>query len=175
MQKEDCFYFGKVIKTHGIKGEVSIRIDADSPSAYRGIDMMLIEINNKLIPYFVSLLNLNVAKAYVGLVDVNTIEKALELCGKDIYLPLEWLPKLSGNKFYFHEVQGFQLVDAAFGLVGKIEKVLEYPNQAVFQVYNSGKEVLIPIHDEVIIKVDRRKKIIEVKAPEGLIEMYLSN
>jgi 16S rRNA processing protein RimM len=175
MQKEDCFYFGKVIKTHGIKGGISIRIDADSPSAYQNINMLLIEINNKLIPYFISSLKINVGKAYVGLVDIDSIEKAIELAGHDIYLPLEWLPKLSGNQFYFHEVQGYQIVDTGFGPLGKIEKVLEYPNQAVFQVFINGKEVLIPIHDEVIVKVDRRKKIIEVNTPEGLIEMYLSS
>jgi len=173
MEKKDCFYFGKVIKTHGIKGEISIRIDADDPSYYRDLQLLLIELGKKLIPFFPEFIKININKAYVKLQDVNTVEKAAELAGADIYLPLELLPKLKGNKFYFHEVPGFRLHDAAFGPVGTIEKVLEYPSQAVFQVMKDSKEILIPIHDEIILKVDRKSKTIHVKAPDGLIEMYL--
>ncbi len=175
MQKEECFYFGKVIKTHGIKGEVSIRIDADQPAAYKKVNMILLDINNKLIPYFISSLKLNVNKANISIVDVNSVEKALELIGREIYLPLEWLPQLEGNQFYFHEVTGFNIVDENHGKVGTIEKVLEYPTQAVFQVFSQGKEVLIPINDEVIVQVNRNTNTIHVKLPDGLLEMYLSS
>lgn len=173
MQKEDCFYFGRVIKTHGIKGGISIRVDADNPSDYQNISMMLLEINNKLIPYFITSFSLHTNKAYIDLVDIDTVEKAAELAGKEIYLPLEMLPKLTGNRFYFHEVGGYKLNDENYGSLGLIEKVLEYPSQAVFQLFINEKEVLIPIHDEVIKKVDRRSKTITVRVPEGLIEMYL--
>ncbi|MBS4059024.1 MAG: 16S rRNA processing protein RimM [Bacteroidetes bacterium] len=175
MQREDCFYFGKVIKTHGILGGISIRIDADQPEVYKQLTMIFIEINKKLIPYFIQSLNINSNKAYVKLQDVDTIEKALELAGNEIFLPLELLPKLSGNRFYFHEVPGYKVIDESFGLIGNIETVLEYPNQAVFQIYKENKEVLIPIHDDVILKVDRRSKTIHIKAPDGLIALYLNS
>lgn len=173
MQKDDCFYFGKVIKTHGIKGGISIRIDADNPADYTNISMLLIEINKSLIPYFITEKSFHSNKAYLNLVDVDTVEKAAELAGNNIFLPLELLPKLKGNQFYFHEVDGYKIIDRVHGELGKIEKVLEYPSQAVFQLFIDGKEVLIPIHDEVILKVDRRSKTIEINAPEGLIDMYL--
>lgn len=173
MQKDDCFYFGKVIKTHGIKGGISIRIDADNPADYKEINMLLIEINKSLIPYFITEKSFHSNKAYLNLVDIDSVEKAAELAGSNIFLPLELLPKLKGNQFYFHEVGGYKVVDLVHGELGKIEKVLEYPSQAVFQLFIDGKEVLIPIHDEVILKVDRRSKTIEIDAPEGLIDMYL--
>jgi 16S rRNA processing protein RimM len=173
MEKDDCFYFGKVIKTHGIKGGISIRIDADNPADYSNISMLLIEINKSLIPYFITEKSFHTNKAYLSLVDVNTVEKAAELAGSNIFLPLELLPKLKGNQFYFHEVGGYKIVDRVHGELGNIVKVLEYPSQAVFQLFIDGKEVLIPIHDEVILKVDRRSKTIQINAPEGLIDMYL--
>lgn len=174
MTKEECFYFGKVIKTHGIKGGISVRIDADDPSAYSDIKYFLLEINKKLIPFFITSFSLNRDKVYLTLQDVSTIEQANELTGKEVFLPLEFLPILSGNKFYFHEVPGFLLVDESFGELGKIEAVLEYPNQAIFQVFKNKKEILIPIQDQVIKKVDRKTKTITIKAPEGLIDLYLS-
>ncbi len=175
MNKEECFYFGRVIKTHGIKGEISIRIDADDPKAYASLVYILIEINKKLVPFFIQSLKNNGNKAYVALEDVKTIEQAMELTNKEIFLPLTLLPKLSGTKFYFHEVPGFSMVDEAMGEIGQIETVLEYPNQNVFQVFKDKKEILIPIRDEIIKKVDRKKKIIYILAPEGLIDLYLNS
>ncbi len=175
MTKEDCFYFGKVIKTHGIKGELSMRIDADSPDQYAHIPHLFLEIKKSLIPFFISKMAIQNDKAYVKLQDVDTIEKAAELCGLEMFLPLEWLPKLKGNQFYYHEVVGYKVIDEDFGLVGSIGKVLEYPGQAIFQILNQDKEVLIPVRDELIVKVDRRSKTIHIAAPQGLIEMYLEN
>lgn len=175
MQKEDCFYFGKVIKTHGIKGEISIRIDADAPEAYRGISFFFLEIRKNLIPFFIDKMGIHSDKAYIKLKDVDSIEKAAELTGLEIYLPLELLPKLSGNKFYYHEVPGYKVVDAAYGPLGTIERVLEYPGQAIFQIIVNTKEVLVPIQDEVIERLDRRSKTIFIKAPEGLIDLYLNS
>lgn len=175
MLKEDCFYFGKVIKTHGIKGEISIRIDADDPYAYKSIEFMMMEIHKKLIPFFIQKMSLHKDKAYIKLQDVETIEKASEFVGLELFLPLEMLPKLTGNKFYFHEVPGYKVVDEVYGLVGTISQVLEYPTQALFQIMVDNKEVLIPIQDEVITKVDRRSKTIHIQVPEGLIELYLNS
>lgn len=174
MQKDDCFYFGRVIKTHGIQGGVSIFIDADNPADYQEIHMFFLEINKKLVPYFIDALQLQLNKAYVKLVDVENVDQANSLVGKSIYLPLEWLPGLAGNQFYFHEVNGFEIVDEQFGSLGKLEQVLEYPNQALFQLFYKDKEVLIPIHDDVIKSVDRQNRVISITAPDGLIEMYLA-
>jgi 16S rRNA processing protein RimM len=175
MQKEDCFYFGKVIKTHGIKGEISIRIDADDPSQYAGIRFILLDLNTGLIPFFIESMKINQNKAYVAIQDVKTVEKALELTGFEIYLPLDQLPKLKGNQFYFHEVAGYKVIDQEFGLIGTIDRVLEYPNQSVFQVFHKGKEILIPIQDEVIMKLNRKSRTFEIKAPDGLIDLYLNS
>ncbi len=175
MQKEDCFYFGKVIKTHGIKGEISIRIDADDPSQYAGIRFILLDLYTGLIPFFIESMKIHQNKAYVAIQDVKTVEKAIELTGFEIYLPLDQLPKLKGNQFYFHEVAGYKVIDQEFGLIGTIDRVLEYPNQSVFQVFHKGKEILIPIQDEVIMKLNRKSRTFEIKAPDGLIDLYLNS
>ena len=90
-----------------------------------------------------------------------------------MYLPLSSLPELSGNKFYFHEVIGFTVMDLNFGEIGIVKQILEYPNQAVLQVLYKEKEVLIPASNDVIKSVDRKNKEIQVEAPDGLIDIYL--
>lgn len=174
MTKEECFYLGRVAKTHGIKGEVTLKLDVDDPSDYLKMKYFLLEINKVLTPFFVEKLVASGDKFFVAVQDIHTVEAASALTGKEVYLPLEMLPKLSGKQFYYHEVKGYTLIDAEKGELGPIADVIEYPTQAILQVFKDGKEILIPILDQVIQKVDRKNKKLHVKAPEGLIEMYLS-
>lgn len=175
MTKDDCFYIGRVAKTHGIKGEVTIKLDVDDPSAYLDLKYFLLEINKVLTPFFVEKLTMSGDKFFVGIQDVNTVEAASALTGKSVFLPLELLPKLKGKQFYYHEVKGFTVVDEEKGELGPINEILEYPTQAIIQVFKDGKEILIPILDQVIVKVDRKGKKLHVKAPEGLVDMYLGS
>ena len=174
MTKDECFYLGRVAKTHGIKGEITIKLDVDDPSAYHGMKFFLLEINKVLTPFFVERIVTSGDKFFVTVQDIKSVEAASALTGKEVYLPLELLPKLSGKQFYYHEIKGFIAVDAVKGELGPITDVLEYPTQAILQIINSDKkEILIPILEQVIQKVDRKAKKLYIQAPEGLIDMYL--
>ncbi len=173
MKKEDCFYLGHVSKTHGLKGELTIKIDADTPEAYLKVKCFFLEINKVLTPFFIKTITLNNDKFYIGFQDIDDVQKATRLVGKPVYLPVTMLPKLDGKQFYYHEVKGFKVADAQHGEIGTINEIIEYPTQAIIQILVEGKEVLIPVIDEVIQKVDRNNKTLYIKAPEGLIDMYL--
>ena len=164
---------GRVAKTHGIKGEVTIKLDVDDPSDYLDMKYFFLEINKVLTPFFVEKITMSGDKFFIAIQDMKTIEAAQHLVGKSVYLPLEMLPKLSGKQFYFHEIVGFMVVDTEKGELGPVAEVLEYPTQAILQVMKDKKEILIPILDQVIQNVDRDKKILTITAPEGLIDMYL--
>ena len=166
MTKDDCFYLGRIAKTHGIKGEVTIRLDVDDPSAYHDMKYFLLEINKVLTPFFVEKMTCSGDKVFVKVQDINTVEAASALTGKEVFLPLELLPKLSGKQFYYHEVKGFLLIDEIHGELGPINDVIEYPTQAIIQVFKDKKEILIPILDQVIQKVDRKTKKLYIKAPD---------
>ena len=131
--------------------------------------------DNSLIPFFISttqLLNNGTLKIKID--DINTVDQAKALVGKELFLPLNTLPPLTGNKFYYHEVIGFKVVDATKGDIGEIFNVLELPQQAVLEIKNpQEKEILIPITDQIIKNVNRAEKTIEIDAPEGLIDIYL--
>jgi len=83
------------------------------------------------------------------------------------------LPKLDGNKFYFHEIIGYQLNDENFGAVGTVKGVNDSTAQALFEVDRNGIEILIPMNDDFITNLDRVAKTITVNTPPGLIELYL--
>ena len=171
---DDYFFLGKITKPHSFDGRVNIWLDVDVPDEYSSLEMVFVEHDNNLIPYFIESIQILNNKGIVSFQDVDDLEAAEALSQKDLYLPLSVLPKKTGNAFYFHEIIGFVVVDSKKGILGPIKKVLDYPNQALLQVFTEdNKEVLIPLSDEIIKKVDRRKKQISIEAPEGLLEIYL--
>ncbi len=172
---KDYFYLGKITKSHGYDGKLIAFLDVDDPGVYTGLDVVFINVQGQLIPYFIEDSSLKNNKLIVKFQDVNDDNASALLINKELYLPLSKLPKLSGNKFYFHEVIGFQLVDVDFGPLGPIADILDYPNQAVIRVFYDGKEVLIPLSQDVIQKIDRKNKTIRVKTPEGLLDVYLND
>ena len=176
MRKEDCFYLGKIVRKHSFKGEVVIKLDTDEPELYQNMESVFVELGNNLIPFFIdkSLLQKG-NQLRVQFEDIYSEEEADSILKANVYLPLDLLPKLSGNKFYFHEIIGFKIVDANFGLVGTIDGVNDKTAQPLFEISNGDKEVFIPMIDDFIKKVDRANKTIEVETPPGLIELYLDN
>jgi len=170
----DCFYLGKITKLFGYKGEVDIFLDVDEPQNYAKLDAVFAKQKGQLVPYFVEHIRLKQNHAVVKFQDMNA-DNVQSLIGAELYLPLAALPKLNGNQFYFHEVIGFSMNDADYGEIGTLETVMDNGPQAIFQIkHPCGKEILIPISDRFIVEVNRENRSITTKAPEGLIDFYLS-
>ena len=93
--------------------------------------------------------------------------------GSAVYLPLTMLPKLEGNKFYFHEIIGFKAEDQRLGDIGVIAGINDTSSQALFEIKKGDIEILVPMIDDFIIKVDRENKTIVLNTPEGLVDLYL--
>ena len=174
MTKEECYRLGNITKPFGYKGQMVFYLDVDSPQDYAGLDSVFIETKTGLVPYFFKVDNINGNKAVVTFEDL-TPDEAQALSGHDLYLPLDLLPKLSGNQFYFHEVTGFRVIDSQYGDIGTLQSIIEYPAQPLFQIDKEGKEILIPVIDPVIKLVDRENKTLHIEAPNGLIELYLNS
>ncbi len=174
MTKEECFQLGKITKPWGVKGQVVLFLDVDTPDDYAELDSAFVEVKGNLVPYFFQIDSINGNKAVATFEDL-TPDEAHALVGCELYLPLDLLPKLTGNKFYFHEVRGFQVVDSNHGNIGILQQVIEYPAQPLFQIMNGDTEILVPVIDQVIDKVDRENKTLFITAPNGLIELYLES
>ena len=174
MRKEDCFYLGKIVSKYSFKGEVLIKLDADEPDLYENMESVFVSLRDSLVPFFIEKSSLHKGNQLrVQFEDVYSEEEADSILKCGIYLPMDLLPKLSGNKFYFHEVIGFTIVDVNFGDVGTIVHINDKAAQPLFEIDREGKEVFIPMIDQFIKKVDRDHKSIEVETPKGLIELYL--
>jgi 16S rRNA processing protein RimM len=174
MRKEDCFYLGKIAKKFSFKGEVLIYLDTDEPELYENMESVFVEFNKNLVPFFIENSSLHKNDFLrVRFEDVDSEEEADKLIGLEVYLPLSMLPKLEGNKFYFHEVIGFEIEDKRLGVFGKIISINDSSAQPLFEVVNGSVEILVPMIDQFLVKIDRENKKVIMDLPEGLVEMYL--
>ncbi|MDC8002822.1 ribosome maturation factor RimM [Aureisphaera galaxeae] len=174
MQKKDCFFVGKIVKKYSFKGELLVKLDTDDPEQFLKMESVFVETNKNLIPFFIEQLSLHKSSLLrIKFEEVETEANAEALLGKELFLPLNLLPKLTGNKFYYHEIIGFTATDVNFGELGEIIGVNDATSQHLLEIDHKGKEVLIPINDDIIKEVDRANKKMVLEAPEGLIELYL--
>jgi 16S rRNA processing protein RimM len=174
MRKEDCFYLGKIAKKFSFKGEVLVYLDTDEPELYENMESVFVEFNKNLVPFFIENSSLHKNDFLrVQFEDVDSEEEADSILNCDVYLPLSMLPKLEGNQFYFHEVIGFEIEDKRLGVFGKIVSINDTTAQPLFEVVNGEVEMLIPMVDHFLVKIDRENKKVVMDLPEGLVEMYL--
>lgn len=174
MTKDDCFYLGKIVKKYSFKGELLAKLDTDEPGLYENLDAMFLDLRGNLVPFFIETSQLHKSELLrVKFEDIDTEADADAIMKSDLYLPLEFLPKLADDKFYFHEIIGFKIIDINYGNVGVISGINDTTSQALFEVDKSGVEILIPMNDAFIDKVDKPNKTIFVNTPEGLIDLYL--
>lgn len=174
MQKKDCFFVGKIVKKYSFKGELLIKLDTDDPEQFLEMESVFVEQHKNLIPFFIETSSLHKSSLLrVRFEEVENEADADALVGKELYLPLQLLPPLSGNKFYYHEIIGFTVKDLSFGEVGTVIGVNDNTAQHLFIIEKDSKEILIPINDEFIVNVSRKSKEITLQVPEGLIELYL--
>ncbi len=173
MRKEDCFYLGRIVRKHSFKGEVVLKLDTDEPELYQEMESVFVNIGNNMIPFFIkdSLLQ----KGNQLRVNFETIQSEADadaLLKSGVYLPLSMLPKLTGKKFYFHEIIGFAAEDIAYGAIGTVTGVNDSSAQPLFEIEKEGMQILVPMIDDFIVKIDREQQKILLKTPAGLLDMY---
>lgn len=175
MQVDDCYQLGYVIKPHGLNGELQILLDVDTPQEYSNLESVFVLQGQQLVPFFIESIAVRGEKAIVAMEEVESIDDAKALKGAELYLPMAMLPKLTDDQFYYHELQGFAIEDDGGEEIGKVEAVLEAGAQDLLQVkHKTGKELLLPLNDDLLVKVDKEAQRLVMKIPEGLLDVYLS-
>jgi len=171
MQKKDCFFLGKIIKKYSYKGEVIIKLDTDEPELYHNLKSVFIELDGILTPFFLKHCIVQHNHNLRVLFEDFSFEQVDKLIGSEVFLPLRQLPKLSDDQFYYHEIIGFKVIDLKYGEVGYIKQVQDHDTQAFLEIEKNKKNILIPINDYFIMSVDKSKKIIRIKTPDGLLDL----
>lgn len=174
MQKADCFYLGKIAKKFSFKGEILLYLDTDEPEVYENLESVFVELNKTLVPFFIEKSQLHRNQFLrIKFEDIENEQDADEIIGCEAYLPLNMLPKLEGNKFYYHEIEGFSVIDSRLGAIGTLKGVNDNNVQPLFEIEYQNATILVPVIDAFIVKIDRKSQTLHLDTPEGLVDLYL--
>ncbi len=175
MRKKDCFYVGTVVNKFSFKGEVLVKLDTDEPEMFTEMESVFILLGKNLVPFFIERSSLHKSQLLrLKLEDIDDEPGADSLMKRELYLPLSFLPPLEGDKFYYHEVIGFKVIDQHHGDIGVLKSINDSTPQPLIEIENGDREILVPLNDEFIQKVDRKNKEFHITTPDGLIDIYLS-
>lgn len=162
---------GKIVKPHGLKGEVKIFSSTDfAKLRYQKDHVVFVYLNNEYKPltvdHYFRLSNYDV----VAFKEYNDINKINELLNKDIFIKKEdaTLPK---NYFHYIDLIKSIIIDENNNEIGIVKAIVDYPaNKCLKCIHNkTHKEFEIPFVDEFILNIDITKKIIKVKLIEGML------
>lgn len=162
---------GRMIRTHGLKGELKAKIDPHMREVMRSSNAIFIKEKKGHRPFFIETMQINlIGIVRMKLEEVNSVDEAKALCGLSIFLDKKILKQEAEESLQW--MIGFAVEDERLGAIGKIENIYLLPTHPVGALMIKGKEVLFPMVDDVVMKIEKRKKILRVNLPKGLIETY---
>lgn len=167
------FKIGKLVSTFGLKGELVLKHNLGKKTSLKGLQAIFIEEKKEsFIPWFIESTRIkSEEEIYLKLEGVNTREQAIKITQKEVWLPEPDFKKFSAQSSPIN-LLGYDVIEGE-KVLGKITEVIEQPHQLLCKInLQNGNEALIPLHEETIKKIDRKKNQVIVELPEGLLEIY---
>ena len=163
---------GKLVATFGVKGELILKHALGKRTTLKGVEAIFIEQQkSSYLPYFVqSSKAKDTEEMYVQVEGVESKESAHRLLQKNVWLLDDDFRKIAGKTAPI-SLLGYVLITEGENL-GPIEEVIEQPHQVLLRISLNGNEALIPLHEETLQKIDRKKKEVHVVLPDGLLDIY---
>jgi len=161
---ENIVQVGHVVKSHGVHGELSLSVDNE---ALFDATCIIIRIDGLFVPFYVeSSRKKSSCVAIVKLEGINSDADVQHIIGSPIFLKKDFLPDSTDD---WDSFEGYKIYNKG-KLVGDIVAIDDQTENELFVVKGASGEVLIPIVDEWVIKVDDVSKFIQMELPDGLIE-----
>lgn len=168
----EYYNIGKFVTSFGLKGEIVLKHTLGKKTSLKGLSALFTEEKKEsFLPWFIESTKIkNEEEIYIKLEGVNTREQAVKLTQKQVWLPEADFKKFSSRSSPISFL-GYEIVENGT-VLGKILEVIEQPHQVLCRIDLNGKEALIPLHEETIVRVDKKKAQVVVDLPEGLLEIY---
>ncbi len=177
MAEPNYIIIGRTRKAHGLTGELKISIEDRFVEDFMKNERIFIEVKSAKIPYFIDHVR-GGGELILKLEEVDDRDAAIALQARDILLReqdilpdhlREFEPEEEEEMQYGY-LEGYQLLDQTIGEIGMIKEVLEMPQQEMAFLDYQGRELLIPLNEQLILKIDEVQKQILMDLPEGLLD-----
>lgn len=174
IEEENLVEIGKLLKPHGVKGEVTVLF---KKTEFADIDTQyyFLFLDGMYVPFFVEefMFNSDVT-ARIKFQNFNSIEQASIYANTAIFVPNKLVeelePEEETNESEWHQFIGYTIIDDSSSVIGVIREVDAATMNVLFIVVKDDEEFLIPATEDFILKLDSKKKLLHMKLPEGLLD-----
>jgi len=169
----EYFKANRLVAVRGLKGELILKHELGKKSSLKDVKAIFIEDKkDSFFPWFIETAKARSAnEVLLKLETIDTREAAAKISQKEIWLTEEDFKKLSAKSAPAN-LLGYTIINNKDRL-SEILEVVEQPHQLLCRIEINKKEVLIPINENFLKKIDHKKKEVIVELPEGLIDIYL--
>lgn len=165
----DLLEVGKIVNTHGLKGEVKIVPWTDSPDVFEDLEYVIIHQKNQEKKLDITGIKYQKNNIIVKFSEINRIEDAEPLKNLVVLAPREMLGELPEGVYYIADLIGLGVFDEEGNMLGTVSDVFSTGSNDVYEVKREGKKnLLLPVIDDVVKEVDLTNKKITVRLMEGL-------
>ncbi len=168
---------GRVVKTHGVTGDILVAPDAEDPNRLLEVDQVhLGKTVDSVVPHSVIDARIHIVKKHTGIVfrlkDIDSVDEARALQDLNVYASLDALPELGDDEYFLDDLVGYKIFDSGDNLVGTVHEVTEYPSQTMLEVKRTnGTSILIPlVVPDIVVSVDSENAAMVLADWEGLID-----
>ena len=166
----------RVLKSNGTDGEILIGFRGIGPEDLNQKEPVFIKFDGLPVPFFIeSFTKKGTNRALAHITGVKNLQDAEEIAGKDIFVEPDGIIGYQNDeddKLTVDDLIGWTLLDSDNSTVGEITDYEDIPGNTCLYVETKGGQVMIPLHEDLILSVDEDSKTISVNVPEGLIQNF---
>lgn len=167
IQRKDFLEVGSVVKVHGTKGELKFNLT----QSFTLKDWAFLEFRGKPVPFYIDYTKAEFDdEIIIKLGGIDTIEQANNLIGKLLLLPSKQVKNSKNTDDW--DLAGYQMIDQKQGELGTIVEVIENTYQSLAMLNFQGRELLVPLVEEIVLEINDTKKEVFVDLPDGLLTLH---
>jgi 16S rRNA processing protein RimM len=172
--KQELTIVGRLGRAHGLRGEIKLSVKDAYAELVAQQEVLFVAAGGRDLPYFVETLR-GGGNWLIKFEDIDDKETAAALQGASVSLPTTLIQQAAVEDTvdvipFLHWV-GYTIVDTQYGRLGPIEEVMDLPQHYLAQVRYQGRELYVPLHKDLILRVDHDARRIEMELPEGLLAL----
>ncbi len=168
----DLLEVGKIVNTHGLRGEVKIVPWTDYPELFEEIEYVYVKKREEYTRLDIARIKYQKGNIIVRFPQIKDINEAEKYKNQIIYAEREMLGELPEGVYYIADLIGLDVVKEDGEKVGTVADVINTGSNDIYDVKREGKKnLLIPVIDDVVLNVDIENKKITVRMMEGLEDL----
>jgi 16S rRNA processing protein RimM len=162
---------GRITKVSGYEGAVTVKLERYFSGKIPQIESVFLEIEGRPVPFFIS------GSDYSGgdilklkFEGYDSSDKVGEFTGCRIFLTTN----IGSDDTIedFQSLAGYTVMTRDKKLLGTVTEVIQNRGQWLLNISSpAGKEILVPLHEHFVVKIDNRKMIVVMDIPDGLTEI----